>query len=63
MQDIVDIIVNNGIGIACVVYLIYDKLTFSKAIDESLKLVNQSLAIMNERLLNLETKKTKKEGK
>ena len=49
MQDIVDIIVNNGIGIACVVYLIYDKLTFSKAIDESLKLVNQSLAIMNER--------------
>lgn len=61
MQDIVDIVVNNGIGIACVIYLIYDKLTFSKAIDESLKLVNQSLTIMNERIGNLED--AKKESK
>lgn len=60
MQEIIDIVVNNGIGIACVVYLIYDKLTFSKAIDESLKLVNQSLTIMNERIGNLEDTKTKK---
>ena len=60
MQEIIDIVVNNGIGIACVVYLIYDKLTFSKAIDESLKLVNQSLTIMNERIGNLEDTKAKK---
>lgn len=60
MQEIIDIIANYGIGLVCVGYLIYDKLTFSKAIDESLKLINQSLIIMNERINNLEnTKKSK----
>lgn len=60
MQEIIDLIVNNGIGLVCVGYLIYDKLTFSKAIDESLKLVNQSLSIMNERISNLENSKKSK---
>ena len=60
MQEIIDLIVNNGIGLVCVGYLIYDKLTFSKAIDESLKLVNQSLSIMNERISNLEHNKKEK---
>lgn len=67
MQEIMDIIFNYGVGFACVGYLIYDKLTFSKKIineivennKETIKAldnINNSLTLMNERINNLEKK-------
>lgn len=60
MEEIINLLVQNGIGIVCVGYLIYDRLKYSKGITESLENVNKSLAIMNERILNLEKEKKEK---
>ena len=60
MKEIIDLLVQNGIGIVCVAYLIYDRLKYSKSITDALENVNKSLAIMNERILNLEKEKKEK---
>lgn len=68
MEELINLIVQNGIGIVCVAYLIYDKLTFSKNIiskitdnnQETIKAlgnINNSLTLMNERIMNLENNK------
>ena len=36
MQDIINLIVNNGIGIVCVGYMIYDRLTATKEMNNVL---------------------------
>ncbi len=68
INTIVDIITNNGIGIACVVYLMYDRLHVSKIQEEAakeqsaaLKEISESLIKMNERINNLELCKIKSE--
>lgn len=49
MKEIADIIVNNGIGIGCVMYLIYFQLT-------TMKEMLVTLGSINERLTRIETK-------
>lgn len=61
INTIVDIITNNGIGIVCVAYLIYDRYHASKIQEEAakeqsaaLKEISTTLIKMNERINNLE---------
>ena len=68
INTIVDIITNNGIGIVCVAYLIYDRYHASRIQEEAakeqsaaLKEISASLIKMNERINNLELCKTNKE--
>ena len=68
INTIVDIITNNGIGMVCVAYLIYDRYHASKIQEEAakeqsnaLKEISASLIKMNERINNLELCKVNKE--
>lgn len=66
IKAMVDIIVQNGIGIVCVVYMIYFQLTTMKEMSGTLNKMNTSLELLNERMENLEnrtTTKSKTEGK
>ena len=72
MEDIVNIIVNNGVAVACVLYFMHFNSTTLKQLTETVNEVNKSLVLFNERLQNMEevlasllkkttTKKSKKE--
>jgi hypothetical protein len=68
LNSIIDIITNNGIGVTCVIYLIYDRLHTSKIQEEAakeqsaaLKEISTTLVKMNERINNLELCKIKEE--
>lgn len=56
MEQIVDIIVNNGIGVACILYFMYFNSTTLKTMTETMNEVKQSLILFNERLENIEEK-------
>ncbi len=60
MEEIVNILVNNGIGVACIVYFMYFNSTSLKAMTETMNEVKQSLILFNERLENIEKKLDKK---
>ena len=65
IKALIDIIVQNGIGIACVIYMIYFQLTTMKEMGITLNKMNTSLELLNERMENLENSnraKSKKEG-
>lgn len=65
IKALIDIIVQNGIGIACVIYMIYFQLTTMKEMGITLNKMNTSLELLNERMENLEDSKkskSKKEG-
>lgn len=59
MEEIVNLITNNGIGVCCVVYLIYFQNTTMKEMLKSLTEINTKLVVIEEKL----GKKTKKEIK
>ena len=73
MVDLVNLIVNNGIGVVCVGYMIYFQMTTLKTIEENQDNTNVLLQAMTDRLANLEkimsqkqkaeTKKKNKEEK
>lgn len=48
MNDLINLIVNNGIGVVCVAYLIYFQATTMKQMNESLNEVSTSLKLMNQ---------------
>ena len=56
IKTIVDIIVNNGIGVACVVYMIYFQATTMKEMNSTLNKMNNSLELVTDRLENIESK-------
>lgn len=60
MEDIVNVIVNNGIGVACILYFMYFNSTTLNAMTETMNEVKQSLILFNERLENIEAKLDKK---
>lgn len=67
MEEIVNIITNNGIGVACVLYFMYFNSTTLKSMTDTMNEVKQSLILFNERLQNIEekldkAKKSKKSG-
>ena len=58
----VNIIVNNGIGVACILYFMYFNSTSLKTMTETMNEVKQSLILFNERLENIEQKLDKKKS-
>lgn len=70
VNTIIDLLTNNGIGLVCVGYLLYDHLHFGKIQEEALKEqssalkeISDSLIKMNERINNLELCKVKDDRK
>ena len=56
MEQIIDIIMNNGIGVACIIYFMYFNSTTLKALTDTMNEVKQSLILFNERLEDIENK-------
>ena len=50
MNEIVDLIVNNGIGIACVAYLIHFQSTTMKEMLNTLNTINTRLSIIEDNM-------------
>ncbi|MBQ1551514.1 MAG: hypothetical protein IIZ67_05360 [Bacilli bacterium] len=63
MEQLIDIITNNGIGVACVIYFMYFNSTSLKSMTETMNEVKQSLILFNERLQNIEEEIKKKGDK
>lgn len=60
MEALINLIVNNGIGIVCVAYLIYFQSTTMKEMNTTLDNMNTNLTTMNERLSSIENRVDKK---
>lgn len=54
MEDLINIIVNNGVAVACVLYFMHFNSTTLKSLTETVNKVNESLVLFNERLQNME---------
>lgn len=48
MNDIIQLIVNNGIGVVCVAYMIYFQLTTMKDMNKTLNEMTSTLKLMNQ---------------
>lgn len=48
MSDLIQLIVNNGIGVVCVGYMIYFQLTTMKEMNKTMNDVSASLKLMNQ---------------
>lgn len=57
MQDIITLIVNNGVGVVCVGYLIYFQSTTMKDMKDTLLEISKTLVSLDNRLHELEEKK------
>ena len=64
MEEIINIIANYGIGVACIWYFMYFNTTTKKTKTSTRKEVKESLILWNEKVTNLEEKynKSKKSG-
>jgi len=60
VEEIINLLVNNGIGVVCVAYLIYFQSTTMKEMNKTLDNVNENLTRMNERLSSIENQVGKK---
>lgn len=56
MEELITMIVNNGIGIVCVAYLIYFQNSTMKDINKTLDNININLTILSTKLEQLEKK-------
>jgi hypothetical protein len=65
LQSIVDLVMNNGLGVICVIYMIYFQMTTMKEMSQTISKMNTSLELITTRLENIEDnlKVTKKEKK
>ena len=65
IQGIVDLVINNGLGVVCVIYMIYFQMTTMKEMSQTISKMNTSLELITDRLENIEDnlKVTKKEKK
>lgn len=50
MQELINIFVNNGIGVGCVIYLIYFQSTTMKEMLNTLNSINTRLAIIEDKI-------------
>lgn len=48
MNDLIQLIVNNGIGVVCVAYMIYFQLTTMKEMNKTLTEITTTLKVMNQ---------------
>lgn len=56
MGDLIQLIVNNGIGVVCVGYMIYFQLTTMKEMNKALNEVSTSLKLMNQDIEEIKEK-------
>lgn len=56
MQDLINLIVNNGIGVVCVAYMIYFQSTTMKKLTENMEENNKVLQSIDVRLSEIEKK-------
>lgn len=65
VQNIIDLVINNGLGVVCVIYMIYFQMTTMKEMSQTISKMNTSLELITTRLENIEDnlKVTKKEKK
>ena len=52
MQDLVNLIINNGIGAVCVGYLIYFQSTTMKEMVNTLNAINTRLSVIEDKIEN-----------
>ena len=60
MSDLIQLIVNNGIGVVCVGYMIYFQLTTMKEMNKTMTEVSTSLKLMNQDIEEIKEKLNKK---
>lgn len=56
MSDLIQLIVNNGIGVVCVGYMIYFQLTTMKEMNKTMNEVSTSLKLMNQDIEEIKNK-------
>ena len=56
MGDIIQLIVNNGIGVVCVAYMIYFQLTTMKEMNKTLSVMTTRLEMMNQDIEDIKNK-------
>lgn len=56
MTDLIQLIVNNGIGVVCVAYMIYFQLTTMKEMNTTLNEITTSLKMMNQDIEEIKNK-------
>ena len=56
MNDIINLIVNNGIGVVCVGYMIYFQSTTMKEMNKTMTDVSTSLRLMNQDIEEIKNK-------
>ena len=54
MSDIINLIVNNGIGAVCVAYLIYFQSTSMREMLKTLSSINERLTLIEDKITNKE---------
>lgn len=57
MQELINLLVNNGIGVVCVAYMIYFQSTTMKKLTENMEENNKVLQSIDLRLTEIEKKK------
>lgn len=62
MQEILDLIFNYGVGIACVGYLMYFQSTTMKEMLNALNNINNRLSVIEDKLENKQKKQKKTES-
>ena len=56
MSDLIQLIVNNGIGVVCVGYMIYFQLTTMREMNNTMQEVSTSLKLMNQDIEEIKQK-------
>lgn len=56
MNDLIQLIINNGIGVVCVAYMIYFQLTTMKEMNKTLNEITTSLKLMNQDIEEIKNK-------
>lgn len=63
IQNIIDLVINNGLGVVCVIYMIYFQMTTMKEMSQTISKMNTSLELITDRLENIEDHIKDNEGK
>lgn len=63
VQSIIDLVINNGLGVVCVIYMIYFQMTSMKEMSQTISKMNTSLELITDRLENIEDHIKENEGK
>lgn len=63
VQSIIDLVINNGLGVVCVIYMIYFQMTTMKEMSQTISKMNTSLELITDRLENIEDHIKENEGK